>query len=606
MSAEEAAVLSRYLAREITSKTAAEELRSIATSLAQSGASLSNLSQRFLSLPDPNDGGGEVSDLQYPSSHPGEILGMRDYSNLAGGALTTGEATGSSAATGSQRGSASGEGASSMTPLNLDRARLLDGMTPDILSSLPDSFTCMAPLHMVGRTQDSTCLVLCTAGGKLLVLGPDVSTTILTVSLPQPATQIFLEGQVSEEQGVMGGTWRATVLGREGLIMSLRGGNLSKNQISLESLPHFVARIGNSVYCITNVPRPCSVVRLTPRGRMDYSHSLPSPFACGCVLDMVHGKPFKGFVFGLHDSSLVFFNPNGLTTVAPLKYPTQGEDNEADDQVEPRGDGDGRAGGLESGAEGGTRKSPKASSGVSAIKGSLDSAAPPYFRYIYFGRLGESDDALVCVRSDGSVVVCTLTPGYDLNRPQDHTTPLEQGPFDVEDQATFGGPAGSGPDLFPVDALEIQQEQFRAFLASRAFAKAMVLGELVEAERRPEKRSTPAHPSGLSYSADITLATNLATLILTATNPTSIPSMPTVVSVSSDILRPDDAAVPIPVLPPGGSTIRHFVLRPKKLTGEARIVRAHSVYVLAARAGASDDCRPETVLEAAVPEFLVA
>lgn len=635
MSAGEAAALSRYLTRETTSKQAAEELRALGAQMAQDGRVLSDLSQRFLNLPDPEDGPGEAEGAQYPSLQATEALGMWDQpglSGLSGLALAGGGAAAGPTDSAAQRGLGQASGAPPAPLPNLNRARLLDGLTPSMLSSVPDNFACMAPLKMVGRTQDSTCLVLCTAAGKLLVLGSDISTVILTVELPQPGTQIFLEGQASEAQGVQDGTWRATILGREGLVMSLRGGNLSKNLISLESLPHFVARIGNNVYCITNSPRPCSVVRMTPRGRVDYSHSLPSAFACGCQVDVVHGKPFRGFVFGLHDASLVFFNANGPTTVAPLHY-AEGEEDEGERGGQRGAGGAGAPGaaapalseasGSRAGESASTSNGASDGSGRSVrpgASGKLDSAgdsadpedpagpdSPPlYFKHIYFGRVGESDDALVCVRSDGSVVLCTLCPGYDLNRPQDHGAGLEPGPFDVEDEDTFGGRAGALPGIFPPDSVETQREQFEAFLASRAFAKATVLGELVEAERKPEKHSTPSLPSGLSYSADVALSTNLVTLILTAANPTARPSAPAAVSISSGVLRPDDGAVLVPALPPGGSAVRHFALRPRKLTGEARVVRAHSVYVLAAPPGAPEGCRPEAVLEVAVPEFLVA
>lgn len=278
----EAAILSRYCATNITSMEAAELLKKLSQELHREKKSLSELSQRFLSLPDPS--GANSKTEQYP---------------MRAGLFQPTETTVS------------------------NRARLLDNYTDDSLATIQDDITCVDTLIVDAFDSENG------PSGKVLVVGtmccfihvysPGFTQILVRVQLPECPRSIQIEGRVSQVAAINEPTWRATILAGHGTIYTLRGSLLAKNVISFGSALRFVHRINRAIFAVTVGNKTNDLLRLSAKGKLDFIYALPCTATHLSAVHIDLGRPFLGFALSLSSGAVAFVAETGVTSIIHLQ-----------------------------------------------------------------------------------------------------------------------------------------------------------------------------------------------------------------------------------------------------------------------------------------------
>lgn len=274
----EAAILRRYCTMNITSVEAAELLKNLSQELHREKKTLSELSQRFLSLPNPSETDSRTE--QYPIQ-----TGLFQSTSIA---------------------------------IN-NRARLLDNYTDDSLATIQDEITCVDTLVIDAFDSDNglpgKVLVVGTACRFVHVYSPGFTEILVTVQLPESPRSIQIEGQVSKAATINEPTWRCTILAGYGTIYTLRGSSLAKNVISFGSALRFVHRINRAIFAITVGNKTNDLLRLSAKGKLDFAYSLPCTVTHLSAVHIDLGRPFLGFALSLSSGAVAFVTETGVSSI---------------------------------------------------------------------------------------------------------------------------------------------------------------------------------------------------------------------------------------------------------------------------------------------------
>lgn len=528
-------ILLAFMRQEATADEATQRL----IELRDSGTSLSVLAQQFLSLESPASERNRAENFPYPS---------------AAFAATDG--------------------------LGFNRARLLDGHTAESLAIIDDCIT--AAVSVDFQQGDAIHRTICygTENGFLAILRPDMTALFTSYDLAgHTPTQIHVEGVVTD--GDAGATWRASILTRTGSILSLRGSILSRNIIESEVVPRFIYRLGKSIYAVRGSPLPGEVVRVTPRGRLEYSFRLTAEYASSCPVSVTVGRVFTGFLIALRDASVVFVNETGLASVMGMAPPS----------LAPLA-------------------APVPASKTDPPEGRIEQTHTEpdnYFTAVHFGRYMRDENVLLAVTKGGRLFLRVLRPTGDLGKGnlEDTRSPLQDRPFDVEDEDVYHN---DDPKFLP-PSLADQRLSSRLFLAGRSQAKSTVLAQLLAVEKQSDHQIIKTlSPSNLLYSVGVEGLDGALSIAVTADNPTSRIAFPTMAFVSSPLLKAVEPGILLPSIPSRCSVTRYFRLLPGAPAAGEASVPSHVVRVAISHPGSfleQSANEIEAVLDVQVPELFV-
>ncbi|KAE8305492.1 hypothetical protein GL50803_008738 [Giardia duodenalis] len=510
----EVSILRRYCAMDITSAEAAELLRTLSQELHQERKTLSELSQRFLSLPDPSPADSKAE--QYP--------------------LQTGlfQSTGAAVS---------------------NRARLLDNYTLDSLTTVHDEITCIGTLTIDAFDSDNG------PSGKVLVVGtmccfiyvysPGFTQVLVTIRLPERPRSIQIEGHASKVTALDEPTWRGTILAGHGSIYTLRGSSLAKNVISFGSILRFVHRINRAIFAVTVGNKTNDLLRLSAKGKLDFVYALPCTVTHLSAVHVDLGRPFLGFALALSSGAVAFVAETGVTTIVRVQ-----SDLESMNQL---------SAGLSFKAFCFSRLLSLDAHRSSSLSTGMD-VTRRLFGVFYVRQAANK------------LLHLPLAPNTDLNKssPDDGRLALQDHPLDVEQ---LGNKALSLQDK--VLPLADQQEMFKSFISSRAYAKAMVQATLLAMAQDEQDPSATVTASTLQAVTSVELAGLNASLTVTVCNASSEITLGAMLIVNSAAspLKLRVCQARIPPLPPGATVHRHFAFTvDEALLGT--IIPAHNITVL--------------------------
>lgn len=510
----EVSILRRYCAMDITSAETAELLKSLSQELRQEKKTLSELSQRFLSLPDPSPTDSKAE--QYP---------------LQAGLFQSMEAT-----------------------IN-NRARLLDNYTNDSLTTVHDEITCVGTLIIEAFDSDNgppgKVLVVGTVCCFIYVYSPGFTQVLVTIRLPERPRSIQIEGRASKVTTLNEPTWRGTILAGHGSIYTLRGSSLAKNVISFGSALRFVHRINRAIFAVTVGNKTNDLLRLSAKGKLDFVYALPCTVTHLSAVHVDLGRPFLGFALALSSSAIAFVAETGVTSI--VRVQTESESiNQLSSGLSFKAFCFSRLLSLD------THRSSSLSTGVDVTR--------RLFGIFYIHQAANK------------LMHLPLAPNIDLNKgsPDNDRLALQDRQLDVEQ---LGNRALSLQDkILP---LTEQQETFKSFIASRAYAKAMVQATLLAMAQNGQDPSVTVTASTLQAVTSVELAGLNVSLTVAVCNTSSEITLGATLLVNSAMspLKLKVSQARIPPLPPGATVHRYFAFTVDE-TLLGTIIPAHDITVL--------------------------
>lgn len=538
--AREVAILRQYCTMGTTSVETAELLKALSHELHQERRTLSELSQRFLSLPDPSPTDSKAE--QYPL--------QAGLFQSAGTVIS-------------------------------NRARLLDNYTNDSLETIQDEITCVETLTIEAFDSDAgppgKVLVVGTMCCFIYVYSPGFTQILATVKIPECPRSIQIEGRASRVAAINEPTWRGTILAGRGSIYTLRGSSLAKNVISFGSALRFVHRINRAIFAVTVGNKTNDLLRLTAKGKLDFVYALPCTATHLSAVQIDLGRPFLGFALALSSGAVAFVAETGVTSIIHMQ---------TDSKL------------------------------FTCSHSSL------LFKAFCFSRLLSPDahrsssldtntdtarrlfGIFYIHQATNKLLHLPLSPNADFNRcsPDDGRLALQDRQLDVEQLGP--GSLSLQDKILP---LTDQQEVFKAFIASRAHAKAMVQATLLAMAQDGRDPSTTVTASTLQAVASIELAGLNISLAVTVCNMSSEIALGSmlIVNTAASPLKLRVTQAHIPPLPPGATIYRHFAFTvDEALLGT--IIPAHNITVLLTKPmGKQQECGNSLLQEilAHIPEL---